>query len=212
MAAGMHKLTLLAMLFACGAPPAGSAVEDDLTAVRPGLFRLMGAPSAPGDLVYLQLDPSGRFAWTRFTHGDSVREDGTWDQRGKSLRFFQQGKKGDPAPHFAFAYAVVSSGGARLWLRAGTGALPFALEKVAEADLCKESGGAWSGAACDCGKGWPTAYSAGAGGCWQSPPVTEEACDATQGSWTDDDTDLAGTYCECGIGRRLTATGCVDGA
>ena len=220
----MHRIPALVILLAlaCGAPQAAASLEDDV-AVESGLkagsvFRLSGAPASAGDLLYLQLGAAGRFAWTRCSAApcdDPVREDGTWQvARGghRSIRFFQRGRAGDPSLHFHSAYAfTVSRDGARLWLHAEAGGRPFAMEKVAEADLCAASGGSWTGAACDCGKGWPTAYSPGAGGCWLSPAVPEAACDATQGSWTDDDADLIGTYCECGIGRRLTAAGCLEG-
>ena len=210
----MDKLSVLAslVLFACGSVPEGAPVENDLAVLRAGsIFRLSGAPAAAGGLLYLQLGAAGRFAWTRCSDAgctDPVREDGTWQTAHRSIRFYQQGPKGDPASYLRSTYAYAMKGG-KLWLRAA-GAAVFAMEKVSEADLCAASGGAWSGTACDCGKGWPTAYSPGAGGCWQSPAVSEAACDATQGSWTDDDPDLAGTYCECGVSRRLTAEGCVD--
>ena len=209
----MDKLSLLAslLLFACGAAPAEAPLEDDLAVLRAGsVFRLAGSPAA-GHLLYLQLAAAGRFARTRCTDaacGDPVREDGTWQTAHGTIRFFQPGPRGDPAPHLQATYAYAMKGG-KLWLRAQGGAA-FAMEKVAEADLCAASSGSWIGGTCDCGKGWPTAWSPGAGGCWQSPAVSEEACDATQGSWTDDDASLIGTYCGCGLGRRLTAAGCVN--
>lgn len=218
----MRRLPFAILLaLACGAPPAATSFEEDVAVeagLKPGsVFRLPGAPAAAGDLPYLQLGAAGRFAWTRCSDAacaDPLREDGSWQvARGghRSLRFFLRGRAGDPGLHFHSAYAfTLSRDGGRLWLRPETGGRAFLLEKVAERELCAASGGAWSGAACDCGKAWPTAYSPGAGGCWLSPAVSEQACDATQGSWTDDDPDLIGTYCECGIDRRLTAAGCVD--
>ena len=212
----MDKLALLAslLLFACGGSvPAEVSVTDQL-AVRPAgsIYRLPGKPAAAGVLLYLQLGAGGRFAWTRCSDAgctDPVREDGTWLITPRSIRFYQQGRKGDPGPHLHSTYAYRMKGG-KLWLRTEGGAAGFVMEKVAEAALCASSGGAWNSTGCDCKKGWPLAYSPGAGGCWQSPAVSEAACDATQGSWTDDDADFAGTYCECGLGRRLTAGGCVD--
>lgn len=221
----MHKFPALVtfLALACGAPPAATPLEDDISAASGltagSVFRLSGAAASSGDLLYLQLGAAGRFAWTRCSAApcaDPLREDGTWQvARGgsghRSLRFFQPGRAGDPSLHFHSAYGfTVSRDGSKLWLRPETGARPFTMEKVAEVDLCAASGGSWKAGACDCGKGWPTAYSPGAGGCWQSPAVPEAACDATQGSWTDDDAGLVGTYCECGIDRRLTAAGCVD--
>jgi hypothetical protein len=222
--ARMEKLLAVAILLGCGGAAPSVSDEDDLTtpgALAAGnVFRLEGAATAAGDLLYLQLGAGGRFAWTRCYDAACaapVREDGTWQlarsaSGRRSIRFYQRGPAGDPAAHFHSAYAyAVSRDGARLWLRADGGARPFIMKAAAEADLCAASGGSWSDAthACDCRAGWPIAWSPGAGGCWQSPPAGESACDATQGSWTDDDPGLIGTYCECGIGRHLTGGGCV---
>ena len=83
------------------------------------------------------------------------------------------------------------------------------LEPVAESTLCDASGGRWSGGGCDCGAGWPTAYSPGAGGCWVAPAVGESLCDDTKGNWSDDETNAAGTFCDCGYAKRIAAAGCV---
>src|SRR5437763_1948612 len=77
-----------------------------------------------------------------------------------------------------------------------------------EAALAGASGGTWNGS-CDCGGGWPMAFSRGAGGCWMSPAAGESECDATNGLYSDDETNLAGTFCDCGYARHLTASGCV---
>jgi hypothetical protein len=99
-----------------------------------------------------------------------------------------------------------------LSLRRSSSTHTFELAATAEPDLCGASGGSWSAAnrTCDCGSEWPTAYAPGAGGCWRSPSAGETQCDDTQGDWTDDDPDLVGTYCRCGIGRHLADAGCVD--
>lgn len=47
-------------------------------------------------------------------------------------------------------------------------------------------------------------------GCMHLTVSTESACDDTNGSYTDDDATKIGTYCQCGIGRVMTETGCVD--
>jgi hypothetical protein len=82
------------------------------------------------------------------------------------------------------------------------------LASVAESALCTASGGTWS-SGCDCGAGWPMSYSPGAGGCWLAPAAGESACDDTRGIYSDDDANLAGTFCDCGYRRHLVASGCV---
>ena len=39
---------------------------------------------------------------------------------------------------------------------------------------------------------------------------SESACDDTNGSYTDDDATRIGTFCQCGLGRTMTETGCAD--
>ena len=50
-------------------------------------------------------------------------------------------------------------------------------------------------------------YVAGAGGCIATPGASESNCDDSMGMWTDDDATLIGSYCICGIGEYLDATG-----
>jgi hypothetical protein len=36
-------------------------------------------------------------------------------------------------------------------------------------------------------------------------------CDSTNGSYTDDDNNLVGSYCDCGVGRYFAdSVGCTD--
>lgn len=60
---------------------------------------------------------------------------------------------------------------------------------------------------CSAGDQW---YVPGAGGCMHVAVSSETACDDTNGSYTDDDATRLGTYCQCGLGRTMTDTGCVD--
>ena len=50
----------------------------------------------------------------------------------------------------------------------------------------------------------------GAAGCIHAATAGEDACDTSNGSYTDDDATKLGTYCACGLGRTLEDTGCVD--
>lgn len=227
----MYKSLAFTLLLACGcAAQVGSDGAADEAALASGgkgdlagatassiagIYQLAGDPSGAGDVVYLWLLADGRFAWTRCYDIDCatpVVEDGTYklttSSGKKYVTFSQPGAKGDAATHFNSMFAYSASRNS-LKLRPIRTSHWMTLGAVAEASLCADSGGTWSGTACDCGAGWPTAYSPGAGGCWVSPAVGESQCDATQGSWTDDDADLAGTFCECGYARHLTDSGCV---
>jgi hypothetical protein len=50
-------------------------------------------------------------------------------------------------------------------------------------------------------------YVAGAGGCIAIPGASEDNCDASHGSWTDDDATAIGSYCICDVGSYLDASG-----
>ena len=227
----MHKtLALATLLFlGCGEQPLDALAElhdpvVDSGAVDPaaiaGSYQLGEAAPAGDDLVYLQLTADGRFAWTRCYDAackSPLREDGTYQlTRAASgrqyLRFYQRGAAGDPTPHLSSTYACAAGPARSLRLRRASTRLTFVVRAMTEQEPCASSGGAWNPAShsCDCGAGWPVAYSPGAGGCWHSPPVSEMACDATRGSWTDDDAGLIGTYCDCGFARHLTEAGCAD--
>jgi hypothetical protein len=188
--------------------------EAALAAPIPGIYQLAGDPSGAGDVVYLWLRADGAFAWTRCYDADCatpVIEDGTYklttSSGTKYVTFYQIGPIGDAKLHFNSMYAY-SRTSKTLKLRPVRTSRWMTLASVGEAALCSASGGTWSGG-CDCGGGWPIAYSPGAGGCWTSPAVGESQCDDTRGSWSDDETNPAGTFCDCGYARHLTARGCV---
>lgn len=228
----MHKsLALLLVLVSGCAAQLGSdgAVDEaalaaggkaDSAATVAGIYQLAGDATGAGDVVYLWLRSDGRFAWTRCYDVDCaapVVEDGTYalttsaSTGKKYIRFEQPGVSGDAAAHFNSIYAY-SASRASLELRLARTSRWQTLDAVSEDALCAASGGSWSGSACGCGAAWPTVYSPGAGGCWLSPAVGESQCDATHGSWSDDDANLAGTFCDCGYARHLTADGCADNA
>jgi len=191
----------------------GAADEAALAAPVPGIYELVGDPAGAGDIEYLWLTAGG-FAWTRcYDAGCAapVVEDGTYElttSSGKKyITFYQAGSADDTKTHFNAMYAY-SRTGKTLKLRLVRQSRWMTLASVAESALCTASGGTWSGG-CDCGAGWPMSYSPGAGGCWLAPAAGESACDDTRGIYSDDDANLAGTFCDCGYRRHLEATGCV---
>jgi len=186
------------------------AVADATTSVT-GIFQ---AGSSAGDIFYLWLRADGEFAWTRcYDAGcaSPVIEDGTFklttSSGKKYVTFYQIGPAGDLKTHFNSMYEYTRTT-RTLKLRLVRTSAWQSLSSVAESTMCRASGGKWNGG-CDCGGGWPIAYSPGAGGCWVGPAVGESDCDDTLGSWSDDETNAAGTFCDCGYNRVLTARGCV---
>jgi hypothetical protein len=74
---------------------------------------------------------------------------------------------------------------------------------------CAASGGSFVDDTCTCSAG--ASFAPGAGGCFASVPADESRCDDTTGAWLDDDANLVGAYCACGVGRYVDATaGCAD--
>jgi hypothetical protein len=186
------------------------AVADATTTVV-GTYQL----ATDGDIPYLWLRADGEFAWTRcYDAGCAtpVIEDGTYklttSSGKKYVTFYQIGPSGDLKTHFNSMYQYTRTA-KTLKLRLTRTSTWETLEPVAEDVLCDASGGRWSGGSCDCGAGWPTAYSPGAGGCWVAPAVGESQCDDSAGNWSDDETNAAGTFCDCGYAHRLAAAGCV---
>ncbi|HEX8952203.1 MAG TPA: hypothetical protein VF945_10190 [Polyangia bacterium] len=230
----MHKilaLTFVLVAAGCGgqlgsgdgaadeAALAGGGKADlagNAAATVAGIYQLAGDPAGAGDVVYLWLRADGSFAWTRCYDADCaapVVEDGTYQLTTSSsgrkyIAFYQIGPRGDTQVHFNSMYAYARTASA-LRLRKTRTSRWMTLAAAAEPDLCAASGGTWSGS-CSCGAGWPTAYSPGAGGCWLSPSAGETACDDSQGTYSDDEANAAGTFCDCGYARHLTDAGCVD--
>lgn len=171
-----------------------------------------GAGFGLGDLASLELDADSRFARVRclddgcFT---AVSEDGHWQLTGSTVSFYLEGGsvRGPMTLHAdklldRFSYVL---DGTALTLARADGS-SFALGAIADAELCRASGGS-AGASCDCGRGW--FFSPGQGGCVPAPTPSETLCDGSSGSWTDDESNLLGTFCECPRDQQwLDGVGC----
>jgi hypothetical protein len=117
-------------------------------------------------------------------------------------------------------YAYTKSGKTLKLRRAGTSRW-FTTTALSDHAACDESGGAWSSSpapgACDCSAlgtgafGTAAQFQPGLGGCFLLPNSSETECDDSNGAYTDDDNNLVGTYCECGVGRYYAeGSGCTD--
>jgi hypothetical protein len=87
------------------------------------------------------------------------------------------------------------------------------LKKKSPSSVCTASGGSWASSTCTCPgpTSWPgVAFVPGAGGCIQVSGTDESECDGTDGSYTDDDSTLIGSYCRCGVGRYAGDSGCAS--
>jgi hypothetical protein len=79
---------------------------------------------------------------------------------------------------------------------------------------CTASGGDWASGACACPaldqSDWShyIAFFPGLGGCFEIFATSEDGCDSTHGSYSDDDGNAIGTYCLCPVGTYETNAGC----
>lgn len=169
-----------------------------------------------GDIWYLYLrGGDGAWSWTRCYDADCaapVIEAGTYKlsttrSGRKYITMYQADRLDQDRPRFNSMYAYVKSAHGLKLRRVYTSSW-MRFDAVSDADLCASSGGVMTNV-CDCGA-WPNAWSPGAAGCWLAPAVNEESCDNTHGSWSDDDPNASGTFCDCGYGRALSDSGCVD--
>jgi hypothetical protein len=190
-------------------------LSANATAGIVGNYQLTGDATHAGDVAYLLLRSDGEFAWTRCYDAGcvtSVVEDGSYklttSSGKKYVTFSQIGPAGDLKTHFNSMYEYKRASKA-LSLRLTRTSRWQTLASVTDAALCKASGGLFASGNCDCGGGWPIAWSPGAGGCWTAPAVGESLCDDTAGNWSDDETNAAGTFCDCGYAHQLTDAGCV---
>jgi hypothetical protein len=88
----------------------------------------------------------------------------------------------------------------------------FTLATMSYAGQCNASGGQGSTSGCACPSSTTgLIFVPGAGGCIAPAASDESNCDASDGRWSDDDADLTGAYCQCGLNRYVDDTGsCVS--
>lgn len=80
----------------------------------------------------------------------------------------------------------------------------FTLYRTTEQAACTSSKGTWDASTgCAC----PDLFVPGQGGCMAHLGENEGNCDDSDGLWTDDDATLIGSYCVCGEGRHVDASG-----
>jgi hypothetical protein len=201
-----------------------------------GTYQLPGGGVRKGDLAALALDADGGYVRTRCATtncGATVPETDAYRvlkaTSGKTYLAFERFVWTDfdnreSEQHTVDTYEVrtVASG---IELRKAYTSRWFTLERRTEQAVCTASGGTWDaqqdfdGAAagttthCDCGQDpnlWPSPqFVPGVGGCILGLAAGEDACDMTQGRYTDDDRDALGDYCLCPAGTRPTNDGCV---
>jgi hypothetical protein len=212
----MRSSALLACCLAlvgCGAPATSpTQLETETTASPVGDWIDDAARLASADLVTLQILADGRFARIRCLDDGCDRwvpEDGHWLVSRRTIRFYLGGGNFTgtytPDPKALLDTWTFSVSRGRLTLtRYGR---KLTLDGTTDAALCGDSGGTFAAGACDCGAGY--IFVAGEGGCVTAPTPSEALCDASGGSWTDDDNILLGTFCECPLDQSwVDGTGC----
>ena len=214
----MRKLALLIpgfiMLPACTTPATPVALTVESAASPVGDWLDGASWNGAGDIVSAQLLGDGRFARVRCLDDGcsrSVPEDGHWIAHKKTISFYLGAGNANasftPDPTKLLDSWTFSVTRARLTLTSN--GVRHSLAASSDGRLCALSGGTFSAAtgSCDCGSGF--SFVAGEAGCVPSVTPSESLCDATGGSWTDDDNNLLGTYCECPRDQAWSdGTGC----
>jgi hypothetical protein len=190
-----------------------------------GLYVTHATHHYNGDVTALELRGDNQYVRERCYHAScalSVPETDTYDtyksSTGKTyVRFWSfevgQDSNGERTeePTVADVYEVQkTSYGVRL--RKSYTSRWFALYRATPASTCTGSNGAWDGSDCTCAGNTPGTWPAnvfvpGAGGCVPTPGASEDACDTSNGFWTDDDATLIDSYCRCGLDRYDGPTG-----
>jgi len=203
------------------APQAIGGKADGATT---GLFASRATTHYNGDVPDLELRADGSFVRLRCYHASCalpVAETDHYDtytsSAGKTyVRFYsftvETAADGSisSTPLVADVYEIrTTSTGIRL--RKAFSTRWQTLATTDAATRCTASGGAWNGD-CSCpgsGNGATPhpAFAPGAGGCIIAPGGGEDACDSSNGLYTDDDATPIGTFCECGLGRHVVDAG-----
>jgi hypothetical protein len=204
-----------------------------------GTYARTGGVAYKGDLQALQLDADGNYVRLRCYTTNCTATTPEADQfhvlesasTGKKYLAFERFEwtdrdAGESRQLTVDTYEVRPVTGGGIELRKAYTSRWFTLETRTQQAVCTASGGTWNaqtdfdGAAagttthCNCGQDpnmWPSPqFVPGAGGCRMGFAIGEDACDETEGAYTDDDRDMLGDYCRCPATTRPTDTGCVS--
>jgi hypothetical protein len=200
----------------------GAPLADKADAIAlDGLYETTATSLKSGDVPDVQFLPDGRYVRARCYHAGCkapVAETDRYDVFKSSghtyVRFWSftvvtdaDGNR-DQQPKVADTYELRKTAHG-IKLRKTYSSRWLTLDAVTQTDVCEASGGTWNGSApclCPGGNDLLTTHGAfvpGAGGCILIGGGGEDACDSSNGLYTDDDSTLIGTYCICGLGRHV---------
>jgi len=205
--------------------PAGK--DDGAAAAFVGLYATALTALHAGDVPSLELRDDGQYIRARCYHYNcaaQVAETDNYDlytsASGKTyVRFwsftYSRDANGELAsePAIADVYEIrTTATGIRL-RKSYTGRW-VALDATTPEAVCAGDGGTFGTDGCLC-PGAPSGdgttgylgFLPAAGGCVRIPGGGEDACDSSDGFYTDDDATLVGTYCRCGRGRHVVDAG-----
>lgn len=219
----MRLVLVVGLLSACGdlaAPPVDDGDADTASAQATdtglvGLFASADTGHQDTDLVSLELTATGTYVRARCYHVGCavvVPETDRFDRYVSAsgltyVRFWSfdtsrdAGGALDVTPEIADVYEIRTTASG-VELRKSHTTRWVQLARTTPAAACR---GTWDGAACACAA--HETFVPGAGGCIATPGASEARCDGSDGLWTDDDATAIGSYCECGQGRRVDASG-----
>ena len=183
-------------------PLAGKADGIDHT----GLYHISKSTLYNNDISDLELRGDGTYVRARCYHASCTRhlpQTGTYDQYTSSSGHTYVRFRWDGTTQIADVYEIESTTNG-ISLRKTYTSRWFTLHDQAPSAACASSGGAWddTAQACTCPNSQYSdagyeAFVAGAGGCVGAPSGSEDHCDASGGSYTDDEMTAISTFCVC---------------
>jgi hypothetical protein len=201
------------------AAPALDGGKADATSFT-GLYHISSSTWHANDITDLELRDTGNYVRARCYHAscaEQLAETDTYDvitSHGKKYVRFNSVEldsqlTATPVITDVYEIRTISRG---IQLRKTYTSRWFSLFTATVSSQCAASGGTLSGSDCTCPNATYSdsgyeAFVAGAGGCIWAPSGSEQACDDSGGSYTDDDATAISTYCVCGIGRTVATDG-----
>jgi hypothetical protein len=181
-----------------------------------GLYHISKSTLYNNDVSDLELHSDGSYVRARCYHTScalQLPQTGTYDLYTSATGHIYVRFRWDGDTKIADVYEITSSAKG-ISLRKTYTSGWFTLFHEAPSAACGTTGGAWddTAQACACpdsqysDSGY-TAFVAGAGGCVGAPSGSEAHCDASGGSYTDDEMTAISTYCVCKPNQYVAVDG-----
>ena len=190
----------------------GKADGIDVT----GLYHISKSTLYSNDISDLELRGDGTYVRARCYHASCalhLPQTGKYDQYTSSSGHTYMRFRWEDDSSIADVYEIKATAKG-ISLRKTYTSRWFSLFHEVPSAACATTGGAWDDTAQACGcpdstysdQGYE-AFVAGAGGCVGAPSGSEDHCDASGGSYTDDEMTAIATFCVCAANQYVAVDG-----